>query len=214
MTELRLPHMLFEPEPEPEPGATRAGVIVVHEGYGITPQVIRFCERLAREGYLVVLPDFFFRNGGPDLGDHALMGGAVTREQLRADLATAAEQLRAMGTASIGITGFCMGGSFSYRGAKEADALGIGAAVGFYGSSVADELGELQCPTLLFFGAADPWIPREAAEAVRAHHGDAVVTIYDGAGHGFMRDGSDDYLATAAEDAWARMCGHFSAHLR
>ncbi len=213
MTELRLPLLTVEPDPG-ESGVAGAGVIVVHEGYGITPQVIRFCERLAREGYVVVLPDFFFRNGGPDLGDHALMGGAVTPEQLRADLATAVTHLRSLGVARIGITGFCMGGSFSYRAAKEADALGIAAAVGFYGSGIADELGELQCPTLLFFGAADPWIAPEAAEAVRAHHGDDVVTIYDGASHGFMRDGSEDYLATAAEDAWARMCGHFSAHLR
>jgi carboxymethylenebutenolidase len=208
MTELGLPMLTVTPaDTAPHPG-----VVVIHEGHGITPQMIRCCERLAREGYVVVLPDLFFRKGGPDLGDFALMGGSVTPEQLRGDLTTAAAHLRSLGATSIGVTGFCMGGTFTYAAAKWAVELDISAAFAFYGSGIADELGDLACPTVICLGASDQWIPAEAVAAIQTHHGDAVV-VYEGADHGFMRDGSDSWHEAAATDAWARLVAHFAEHL-
>ena len=46
---------------------------------------------------------------------------------------------------------------------------------------------------------------------VAAHHPD--TTVYPEAGHGFMRDGSDDYSEAAATDAWSRLLAHFGEHL-
>jgi carboxymethylenebutenolidase len=89
---------------------------------------------------------------------------------------------------------------------------GWDAAVGFYGAGIDGELGEPRCPTLLLFGADDQWIPTEAIAAVAAHHPDTVV--YPGAGHGFMRDGTDDFVPEAAADAWSRLLAHFDRHLR
>jgi carboxymethylenebutenolidase len=208
VTELGLPMMTVSPADD----APHPGVVVIHEGYGITAQMIRFCERLAREGYFVVLPDLFFRKGGPDLGDFALMGGSVTPEQLRGDLAAAIAHLRSLGATSIGVTGFCMGGTYTYAAAKQAADLGVDAAVAFYGSGIADELGDPACPTLICLGGNDQWVPAAAVAAIQAHHGDAVV-VYDGADHGFMRDGSDSWHESAATDGWAKLVGHFAEHL-
>ena len=85
------------------------------------------------------------------------------------------------------------------------------AAVGFYGSSIANELGTPNCPTLLFFGGKDVWIPSENIEKVAAHHRDTIV--YPGAGHGFMRDRSEDFAEADAADAWDRLLKWFHSEL-
>jgi carboxymethylenebutenolidase len=73
-------------------------------------------------------------------------------------------------------------------------------------------LGEPLCPTLLFFGGQDPYIPPAEIERVGAHYPDTIV--YPEAGHGFMRDGSDSYDEKSANDAWARTLAFFRTHLR
>ena len=204
MTELAVPFFQARPaDDDPHPG-----VVVIHEGGGMTAQLLRVCERLAAEGYATIAPDLFFRAGGPEAADFGTLIGSLDREQTQADIAGAAARLRREGATSIGITGFCMGGMLSYRTALSTP--GFDAAVGFYGR-VASELGEPRCPTLLLFGGTDPWIPTEDIEAVVAHHPDTVV--YPEAGHGFMRDGSDSYHESSATDGWKRLLAHFSAHL-
>ena len=213
MTDLALPILTAAPAGASDPAGPRPGVVVIHEGMGITPQLIRFVERVAREGYVVAAPDLFFRVGGPESSDFGTMIGSVTPEQLQVDLATTIAHLRALGATSIGVTGFCMGGFFTYRAAKWAAELGVDAAVAFYGGGITRELGDLGCPAILFFGGADPYVPMSDIEVVRAHHGD-LVQVYDGADHGFMRDGSDSYSETAAPDAWAKLLAFFGEHLR
>jgi carboxymethylenebutenolidase len=136
---------------------------------------------------------------------------AVTEAQLAGDLEAAIAVLRAEGATSIGVTGFCMGGRFSYRAAKWAQRLGVSAAVGFYGD-IAKELSNPRCPTLLLFGGRDEWIPADDIAAACTHHGEAVV-VYPDANHGFMRDGTRFYDEAAAADAWARLLAFFDRHL-
>jgi carboxymethylenebutenolidase len=208
MTELGLPILTAAPaETGPRPG-----VVVIHEGMGITPQLIRFAERVAREGYVVAAPDLFFRVGGPESSDFGTMIGSVTPEQLHGDLATTIAHLRAVGATSVGVTGFCMGGLFTYRAAKWAGELGLDAAVSFYGGGISRELGDLGCPAILFFGGSDPYVPMSDIEQVQARHGD-LVQVYAGADHGFMRDGSESYSESAAPDAWGKLTGFFGEHL-
>ena len=204
MTELAVP--FFQARPADD--GPHSGVVVIHEGGGMSAQLLRVCERLAGEGYATIAPDLFFRAGGPEAADFGTLIGSLDRDQTQADIAGAAARLRSEGATSIGITGFCMGGMLSYRTAVSTP--GFDAAVGFYGR-VASELGEPKCPTLLLFGGTDEWIPMSDIEAVAAHHPDTIV--YPEAGHGFMRDGSDSYHEASAKDGWNRLLSHFSAHL-
>ena len=205
MAELELPYYLARPA---EPAG--AGIVVIHEGNGMSVQLLRLCERLAGEGFSVVAPDLFFRTGGPAAReDYREQFGAVTMDQMLDDLGRAATTLSGLGASRIGVTGFCMGGRFTWHAARHDDRYS--AAVGFYGSGIASDLGPPRCPTLLFFGGKDPWIPTEDISKVAGSHPDTVV--YPEAGHGFMRDGSDDYAPEAATDAWERMIAHFRRHL-
>jgi dienelactone hydrolase len=102
-----------------------------------------------------------------------------------------------------------MGGLLTYRSAL---AGGFDAAAGFYGAGIAKQLGEPTCPTRLFFGGNDPWIPIADIDSVRAHHPE--TTVYPDATHGFMRDGSPDHHEVAADDAWARLLALFGEQLK
>jgi carboxymethylenebutenolidase len=194
----------------PESGGPWPGIVVIHEGGGISPQLLRLCQRLAAEGYATIAPDLFFRSGGTEASDYATLMGALHPEEVLGDIRASADTLRSLGAERIGVTGFCMGGRFTWSTALHAE--GFAAAVAFYGSGIADELGEPLCPTLLFFGGQDPYIPPAEIERVEAAYTDTIV--YPEAGHGFMRDGSDSYDEKSARDAWARTLAFFGTHLR
>ncbi len=204
MSDLALPYFLASP---PAPDGL-PGVVVIHEGNGISSQLLRWCQRLAREGYVVVAPDLFFRSGGTESAPPMRLYGGLDLAQTQQDLMAAADVARDHGARKLGVTGFCMGGRLTYRAAL---AGGFDAAAGFYGSGIAAELGEPKCPTLLFFGGTDEWIPAADIETVAAHHRDTFV--YPEAGHGFMRDGTPDYVPAAADDAWGKLAAHFREHL-
>ena len=205
MPELETPYWLARPTTE-----VTSGVVVIHEGNGISVQVLRLCERLAGEGYAVAAPDLFFRTGGPAAReDYREQFGAVKMDEMLSDLGVAAGVLRNLGAGKIGVTGFCMGGRFSWHAARHGG--GFDAAVGFYGAGIASDLGPLECPTLLFFGGHDPYVPAADIERVVEAHPDTIV--YPEAGHGFMRDGSEDYFPEQAADAWGRLLDHFGRHL-
>lgn len=206
LVEIALPYFLARPARD----APGPGVVVIHEGNGISPQLLRVCQRLAAEGYGVIAPDLFYRAGGTEAGDFMTLIGSLDDGQVIADVDESAARLRGLGATKVGVTGFCMGGTLTYRAACSNAALD--AAVGFYGAGTAQQLGEPRCPTLLLFGGSDEYIERRDIEAVQAHHPDTVV--YPDAGHGFMRDGSDDYDEGAATDAWSRLLAFFETHLR
>ena len=200
-----VPYFLARPaSPPPYPG-----VVVCMEGMGITAQLLRVCERLAGEGYLVAAPDLFHRLPVPAAGQ-ARYTSLRIEDALR-DIGETIEILRANGAERIGITGFCMGGKVSY--ATATSGLDVQAAVPFYGGGIAQQLGTLTCPTLLLFGGSDDYIPTADIEAVEKHHPDQVV-VYPDAGHGFFRDESDSYDPDAAADAWTRLTAFFAKHLK
>jgi len=205
---LPVPYFLARPaHATVRPGAA---VIVIQEGTGITPQLLRVCERLAREGYLVAAPDLFHHLGGPDPTKAGQQYPVLRTEDALADIADVAAQLRGLGAERIGITGFCMGGRMTYETATSG--IDVQCAVAFYGGGIAGHLGTLTCPSLLLFGGTDDYIPPPDIEAVAAHH-PAETVVYPQAGHGFFRDGSDAYDESAATDAWHRLTGMFHSHL-
>jgi carboxymethylenebutenolidase len=210
MVQLSLP--AFSVAPAADADRRGPGIIVVHEGNGMSAQLLRFSERLADEGYRVIAPDFFARSHHVDPNDFGAVIGSITPENLKGDFAAAADALRADGATSVGVTGFCMGGWFTYRAALWADDLGVAATVPFYGGGIARELGQPACPTLMFFGGQDPYIPMSDIEKVQEHHPHSVV-VYPGADHGFMRDGSESYDPESAADAWSRMLEFFATNL-
>jgi carboxymethylenebutenolidase len=207
MTDIAVPFFCALPaSPPPWPG-----IVVVMEGDGMKPQLLRVCERLAAEGYAVAAPDLYWRFGGSNPEAGAEMFGQLRHDDGRADIVEVVGRLRGLGASTVGITGFCMGGGYAYLAAISG--VDVDAAAPFYGAGIAQHMGDPYCPLLCFFGGHDEWISRADIATVEASHPGQVV-VYEDAEHGFMRDGSPNYNEAAATDAWARLLAFFDATLR
>jgi carboxymethylenebutenolidase len=109
----------------PIDSAPRPGVIVYMEIFGVNAHIREVAERVAREGYVVLAPDFFHRtHPGLDVGyDEAGMGAgmkglmALDADTMIADAQAAVAFLRRQPgcTGKIGAMGFCIGGHMTYR---------------------------------------------------------------------------------------------------
>jgi carboxymethylenebutenolidase len=215
-----------------------AAVIVYMEIFGINAHIRSVVERVAREGYVALAPDFFHRTGpGVEYGydDAGMQGGmkllgALDADQMIADARAALAYLRGRKDVrgqKIGAMGFCIGGHMTYLTACETD---IAAAASFYGGGIAapqgmggkastvGRTGKLRGRMLALFGEKDPLIPLSQVDEIRAALAKASpkheVIVYPGADHGFFCDQRGSYQEKAAGDAWARVKKLFAEELR
>jgi carboxymethylenebutenolidase len=109
------------------------------------------------------------------------------------------------------VMGFCWGGGQSFRFATNDKDLK--AALVFYGTGPdVTDIARINCPVYGFYGGNDNRVTSttaKTAELMKAAGKAYEPTVYDGAGHGFMRageapDASDDNKK-AYEAAWKRV---------
>jgi len=202
--------------------APRGAVIVVQEGFGLTPHIDAAVERLAAAGWLAVAPALYYRFGSPVIGYDDVPGAqagtaSLVGEELDADIDAVTNWLVNQGfeTSQRGIIGFCLGGSEAFHTATRGL---VGAAVAFYGGGIsADRFGQpgllyqasgLVAPFLGLYGDQDPYISVEDIEALRAAT-DAIaapteIVRYPEASHGFASFDRESFNPAACEDAWGR----------
>jgi carboxymethylenebutenolidase len=219
---------LYEAEPG---GAARGAIIVLQEAFGVNGHIEDVTGRFAAEGYRAVAPHLFHRSGDPVIDyedmqtvvEHIMQ---VSADGLEADLDATLAYLADAGFAppSVGVVGFCMGGSVSFLAAARRP---LGAAVTFYGGGVAEgrfgmpalvELApQLQTPWLGLFGDQDQTIPVEQVEALRTAAASAPVATeivrYADAEHGFHCDARSSYHEASAKEAWALALQWFDSNL-
>jgi carboxymethylenebutenolidase len=195
-----------------------AAVILIQEWWGINDHVRDLCARYAREGYTAVAPDLFRGTVTKDAAEASRLMNALATEDGMATIAAALSEVQSKYNAErVGITGYCMGGSFALRAACELHELA--AAAPFYGD-IPDEktLAQLTVPTLFVAGARDNWITpekvNELKEAAHKHNLPVEVVTYD-ADHAFFNDTRPEvYNPEAASDAWRRVLNFFDGLLR
>ena len=197
------------------------GVVVHPDIMGLRPLFDDLCRRLATHGYAVCAPEPFARLPEREGLDPAARMGHVPElddAQQLGDLEAAADWLVVNDDVSdVAVLGFCMGGMYALKAAATER---FDRAVAFYGMiRVPDgwrgpglreplETAADVCPTIAFFGTADPYTPAADIEALRdAWKGrpDCEVVVYEGAEHGFVHDAERPaHRADDAADAWAR----------
>jgi carboxymethylenebutenolidase len=196
---------------------TAAAVILIHEWWGINDHIREIAGRYANEGFLCVAPDLF-RGKIATSADEAskLMNSLAIEDGLETIREAMAEAKLAFKVQQIGITGFCMGGTFALRAACEIDELA--AAAPFYGDIPPEEvLKNLKAPTLFIAGKRDNWINAEKVgalkEAAQKYDLPVEAVVYD-ADHAFFNNTrAEVYDAEAAADAWKRVLDLFRTHL-
>ncbi|HEY0004209.1 MAG TPA: dienelactone hydrolase family protein [Pyrinomonadaceae bacterium] len=197
--------------------AAHAAIILIHEWWGVNEHVRDLAGRYAAAGFVCVAPDLFRGKTTKDQQEasalmHALAiedGLTIIRRAVEATTSTYALK-------RVGITGYCMGGTFALRAACEIETLG--AAAPFYGDIPDEEvLSRLRVPTLFIAGARDNWITPEKvrglSDAAQKHNLPVEVVSYD-ADHAFFNDTRPEvYNPEAAADAWRRVLAHFREYL-
>jgi carboxymethylenebutenolidase len=200
--------------PDTDPAAA---VILIQEWWGINDHIRDIAGRYANEGYLCVAPDLYHGRVAKDREEAAkLMRDLDTVDGMDTIRQAIAETRRNYRVQKIGITGYCMGGTFALRAACEISELA--AAAPFYGDiPEANILAKLKVPTLFFAGTHDAWITPEKVgvlkEAARKNSLPVEVFSYD-ADHAFFNDTRPEvYNAAAAADAWQKVLSLFRKHL-
>ena len=84
------------------------------EWWGVNDQIIETADRLAGDGFRVLVPDVF-RGKVAATGDEAnhLMEGLDFGDAASQDARGAAAELRARGSDRVAVMGFCMGGALA-----------------------------------------------------------------------------------------------------
>lgn len=196
------------------------GLLLAQEIFGVNSLLREAADLFAEEGYVVLVPDLFWRlQPGVELADDPAGTQQAFAYYQRfnvdqgvADLGTALQVLRALPQCQggVGLLGFCLGGLLAYLGAAR---LEVDAAVAFYGVGVDKYLGEagsISCPLLFHFGRHDDYVPPPTVEAIRKtfdtrRH--VHLHVYPDAGHAFYLPGRRHYQAASASVAHSYTIG-------
>lgn len=194
-------------------------IIIIHEIFGLSDWIRSVADQIAEEGFIAVAPDFI-SGYGPKGGGSASVSTRdsvvmlirnVSAEETyrRLDAARAYAVKLPAANGKTAVVGFCWGGGRSFGYACERPQLS--AAIVYYGTSPdSADLVKLSVPVLGLYGGDDARVSVtvEPASVVIKKIGKTFeYEMYEGAGHGFLRDqtGRDGANFRATQKAWPRM---------
>jgi carboxymethylenebutenolidase len=217
------------------------GVLIWPDIRGLRPAFRQMADRLAGEGYSVLVVNPFYREAKapvvtpaddfsePDVRARLLgYAKALTPEAVRVDAAAHLAFLDAQsevdGTHKLGVTGYCMGGPMTILTAATAPDR-VGAVGSFHGGGVATD--QADSPHLLIPDTAaaylfaiadnddarDPQAKTLLSQILKDRPQFHEVEVYEGAMHGWCPPDGRAYNEVQAERAWSRMLAMFKASL-
>ncbi len=203
---------------KPEGVKKAPAVLIIHEWWGLNPHTEDIAQRYAREGFIAVAADLYNGVTTKDAKEAGQLMSALKPEDGLQSLNIVLDTLRADAeVSSVGVTGFCMGGTFALLLACHAK---VEASAPFYGDVPVDTtiIGKLSCPLLFIGGEKDQWITVEKMNrldtALKQYSKPGEVRIYKGADHAFFNDTRPEVYSKAdAEDAWKTVIAFFKQHL-
>ena len=208
-------------------------IVVVQEIFGLHEYIKDVCRRFAKEGYLAVAPDLFFRYGDATK--------IIDRDKLRSEIVDKVDDVKvetdidalidwAKGkggnTARAGVTGFCWGGRQTWLYAAQNPRLKAGVA--WYGqlankkdplrTKTPTELASaLTVPVLGLYAGDDQNISLESVDAMRKElakgKSGSEIVVFPKVPHGFHADYRPSYRKEEAEKAWAQCLAWFKTRL-
>ncbi len=207
----------------------KAGVVIVlHEIFGLTDWIRGVADQLAKDGFIAVAPDLL-SGKGPNGGGSAELGQdnatkvirTLTPEEITNGLNAVREYAIKLpaATGKSAVVGFCWGGSNSFAYATNQPALS--AAVVYYGTSPQEVAAyeRIKAPVLGLYGGDDARVNATiptAQENMKKLGKTYESKVFEGAGHGFLRqqDGKDGANMKATEQAWPQTIAFLHQHLK
>ncbi len=204
---------------QPSTDAPKAGLIVIQEWWGLTPDIKEIADRYAAEGYLAFSPDLYHGQVATEPDEARKYAMGMERQVAAQEIDTAIAWLKSeRGVPKVGCVGYCMGGGLTLataiRPTSNVDAVHV-----YYGGGMPSEeqIATIRVPVLGSYGAADQGIPKEQVDMLRSTLERSGVpndiTYYEGAAHSFFNDTRPAYHAQAAEDSWKKSLAWFDQYL-
>ena len=221
----------------PATGTGFGTILVVQEIWGVHAHIADMCRRFAKVGYYAIAPELYFRQGDPKVvpDTQVLIRDIVAKvpdEQVMGDLDSSVAFVKGEGkadTAKLGITGFCWGGRIVWL--YDAHNPAVKTGVAWYGplarpaapltpKDPVDIAKDLHGPVLGLYGGADPGIPLDSVEKMRAALKAAgtppatksEIITYPDTPHAFNADYRPSYRKEPAEDGWKKALAWFKAN--
>jgi carboxymethylenebutenolidase len=190
----------------PERPDAAPAMIVIHEIFGMSDFVRTVTHDIAERGYVAIAPDLLSRRGGTEGADDArTLIRDLPPDSITVDLDATLAYLRSLDSVlgeSIGVIGFCWGGSQSFRYATNQPDLKA-VVVCYGGAPSAESMASISAPVLGVYAENDARINaslQEVEEAMAAAGNVYDYQIYPGANHGFLRSRN---VPEEADRAWA-----------
>jgi carboxymethylenebutenolidase len=194
---------------------TGPGIMVLHAWWGLNDFFKGFCDRLAREGFVVLAPDLHHGKIATTIEEAKQLVQALNAdkgERANRDIVGAVAYLRGHPAArgqGIGCVGFSLGASYAYSMSCDMPA-DVAAVVAFYGAGDAEaDYSAARAVYLGHYVEHDEWEEDEYVDQLeaklRADGREATFYRYSGIKHWFMEENRPDaYNAEAAALAWQR----------
>jgi carboxymethylenebutenolidase len=225
---------------EPEEDGSWPGILYLTDIFGIRDASRWMAGRLAAEGYAVLLPNIFYRNGRPPIfnfpfriGDEHFMVrmseilGPLTPEAMDRDVAAYVDFLvgqPGVRAKACGAVGFCFSGQMALRAAAVRPEQ-VAACASFHGgglytgtpASPHTLLPRVKARLYFGHGTEDRSMPEEAIEnlerALAAWGGSYESEVYP-AHHGWTVPDNPSYSQPQAERAYKKLADLFGATLK
>lgn len=201
-----------------------SAVVVIQEWWGLNDQIRGVADRLARCGYLTLVPDLYRGKSTVEEEEaHHLMDGLNFADAATQDIAGAVAFMR-QHSRKVGLTGFCMGGALTVLALGQGVAVDAGAT--WYGMPPLDYIDarKITAPVLGHWATQDAFFPIDNVDKLEttfkkagvnaefhrylAHHAFANETAV-----GPGRIGGTQYDAVWAVQAWDRTLTFFGRTL-
>ncbi len=228
---------LFSPDGASTTAASQPGVILYMDIFGPRPALDGMAQRLADHGYLVLVPDLFYRFGAYEFDPATAFSDPATKERMmsmmketpyevteRDTKAFIAALTENGATGSIGTTGYCMGGGHALTAAAGYPDR-VAAAASFHGGRLATDAGnsphrragEMKAAVYIGTAGIDNSCPPEQsallAQSLRENEVPYILENYVGMAHGWAVPDHGVFDENGAERHWKRLVTFFAENL-